>query len=163
MFTVTRLMNNRALVEGTDVRGRTGLAVLDTWQWDSIEDRLRFQQAESKFEQVVEDFFAPLLQGAEEVAQETAPAKPDPISYVIFAPGAEGVEAKEAEVMHLNTDSIVLRLIEEDPVAPRLRWVTDSQLEVVEVVAEDPTFGEDPGDVTEPGTPDDSFPVPPVA
>jgi hypothetical protein len=118
------------MVVGTDTFGTTGKCVLDSTEWDEVKSGAEYDQAIEAFDAAVADFFAPILEAAE--ATTAVIEKPqDPSSYVVLSEAVEGVEGKPAQLIHLNTDSIVLRLIESGD-EDRLVWV-DGRLEVLEL------------------------------
>lgn len=130
-FSITRLVNHRVLVTGTDTFDVSGKVTLDSSQWDEIKANTQYSEALDAFDAAVESFFAPLVEAAE-AAEKAAPvAVPvDPMSYVVLNEEVEGVQAQPAQLIHLNADSIVLRLIEFGD-TDRLVWV-DGRLEVLE-------------------------------
>jgi hypothetical protein len=129
-FDTTRLVGSRVMVVGTDTFGTKGQTVLDSTQWDEVKSNTAYDQAIEAFDAAVADFFAPILEAAEATA--VAIEKPqDPSSYVVLSEAVEGVEGKPAQLVHLNNDSIVLRLIESGD-EDRLVWV-DGGLEVLEL------------------------------
>jgi hypothetical protein len=131
-FSTTRLVNGRVLVRGKDTFGTKGQVTLDSTQWDEIQADAQYSQALDAFDAAVEAFFAPLTDAAKAANEAVAVVQPhDPIAYVVLDEGVEGVEAKPAQLIHLNTDSIVLRLIESGD-TDRLVWV-DGKLEVLEL------------------------------
>lgn len=129
-FEVKRLVNHRAIVSGTDTFGVTGSAALDTTQWDEIQANVKFDQATEAFDEVVEEFFAPMLAAADNVKAALVPRPEDPASYVVLSEEVEGVEAKPRVLVRLDDDTIVLRLIDSGE-TDRLVWV-DGKLEVLE-------------------------------
>lgn len=135
-FNTTNLANARVLVQGTDIHGGTGKVILDGSQWAEIKARKEHDAALENYDQEVERFFAPLM-AAEAKLEATHYMQVDPASVVVLDPGTEGVEARQGTIAQLNSDSIVLRLIEEGK-TDRLIWVGDS----LEVTAfEAPTSG----------------------
>lgn len=139
-FTINRLVGGRAVVSGTDKFGTTNQVVVDTTQWDEINASTAFDQATEAFEAAVEDFFKPLTEAAEKINKQLN--KPnDPLSYVVLHEGSEGVPAQAEQLIKLNKDSIVLRLVGAGN-TDRLVWVGDN-LEVLE--ADTPLPGLDRG------------------
>lgn len=130
-FTTTPMIGNRVLVSGTDSFGVTGKEILDSTQWVGINEHKEFDQASASFDQAVEDFFAPIIEAAEAMHKTLDKPTVDSIDYVVLHEAVEGVPAQRGELVKLNRDSVVLRLIEQGDFA-RLVWVNDS-LEVLEV------------------------------
>jgi len=130
-FTTSRMLNSKVLVKGTDLAGTTGSTVVDSSQWDEIKDRQEFSQATDVFEKAVNDFYAPLVAAAENVkALQNKPT--DPIGFVVFEEATEGKAAKPGDLVKLNSDSIILRLVESGD-TDRLVWLDESTLGVLEV------------------------------
>lgn len=130
-FTTVALTGDRVLVKGTDVFGNEGQTVLDGAAWAEVKRHRAFHEAEGSFDTAVEEFFAPLMEASEKLQQAIATPALDPDSYVVLVEGEEATEGRSQEVIKLDTDSIVLRLIERGD-TDRLVWVMD-QLEVMQV------------------------------
>jgi len=128
-FTTINLTGNRVLVRGTDVHGAAGEATLDASQWNELKVRDDVQKAQENFDSKVDEFFAPLLEAAEQ-AKSSMDKPRDSISYVVIEEGVEGRPGRAEHVVSLTRDSIVLRLIEEGN-TDRLIWV-NGELEVAE-------------------------------
>ena len=133
-FTVTRLVGNRALVQGTDTLGTSGKTVVDTTQWDDINGHDQYSQAEADFESAVNQFFGPLIEAAEKFEREVD-VPSDPAGYVVLQEEVEATEGQERVIVQLTRDSMILRLIEQGE-TDRLVWVGDT-LEVSEHVTDD--------------------------
>ena len=128
-FTTTRLVGSRVLIKGQDVFGVEGQTIVSSEQWDEIGADKAYSQAEADFNAAVEDFFKPLTEAAEKMHK--AVEKPaDSIGYVVLQEGEEGKPAVAEQLIKLTHDSIVLRLIEQNPTTNRLVWVGD-ELEVL--------------------------------
>ena len=155
-FTVAPLLNDQALVVGTDYNNVTNQVVVSTSEWNDIKGHNNFVEATANFDAAVEEFYAELTEAADAVNLAlNATTAPDPMSSIVLHEGVEGVEAKPAVVRQLSTDSIILRIIEAGD-TDRLVWVGD-QLQVLAA----PTFSEAPfvtsptgtdGPVDEPAT-----------
>lgn len=142
-FTITRLVGARAVVQGTDRFGTHGSVVVDTTQWDEVNASTAFDKATEAFEHAVEEFFKPLTEATEKINRSLN--KPnDPLSYVVLKEGVEATPGQAEQLIKLNHDSIVLRLVEENSNTDRLMWVND-QLEVLEADTPLP-FGADESD-----------------
>jgi hypothetical protein len=129
-FTVTRLIGSRALVRGEDVTGNTGETVLDTTQWDELNQHKAVDAATAEFDKAVEEFFAPLTKAAEAVGKKLE-RPTDEIDFVVVHEGVDPVAGVPAHVVRLTHDSKVLRLIEGGN-DQRLVWVMD-HLEILDV------------------------------
>jgi len=127
-FTVTRLTDQRALVNGEDVNGVVGQQVVDTSQWDEIIAHNNQHVAQAQFDEAVEKFFEPLTKAA--AAQERAGIVPeDKFGLVVLHEEQEGVAPLPAVVIELTYDSMILRAVDEGE-TDRLIWVND-RLEVL--------------------------------
>ena len=129
-FTTRNLTNDHVVVSGTDVDGNSGKVVLDASQWVSLNKRDDVSQAQAAFEAAVEEFFKPLTDAAERASQTVSTVDED--SFIVLHEGVEGVAGRPADILRLNHDSIVLRIIEQGN-QDRLVWVRDV-LEVLEVL-----------------------------
>jgi hypothetical protein len=123
-FTTTALVNERVLVQGTDFLGVEGKTVLDSSQWTQVNQHKQFDQATDEFDAAVAAFFQPITDAAEKVKTATTRDE-DPSSFVVLSEEVEGVQAKPAHRVSLTKDSIILRLLEENPQTDRLAWVGD--------------------------------------
>lgn len=130
-FTTVALTGDRVLVKGTDRFGTTGETVLDGSTWAEVKRHTAFKDAESTFNEAVEDFFAPLMEAADQLQSTLSVRKPDPDTYVVLEEGEAATPGRQREVIHLDADSVVLRLIEAGQ-TDRLVWVMD-RLEVMQV------------------------------
>ena len=106
-FHTTDLSGNRVLVEGTDVRGNFGSQVIDASEWLEIMEAVDALQADRQ----------PQL---------------DPLSYVVVQEGVDSVQGQDEIAVRLSPDSMILRLLEDDPQTIRLIWVND----VLEILPE---------------------------
>lgn len=138
-FTTMNLTGERVLVRGTDVTGKDGETVLDSSQWNEVNRHRGVAEASADFDAEVDNFFAPLLRAAEKFETARAGRDEDPIAKFVIHEGTPAVEGREEIAVHLNKDSIVLRLIERGD-TDRLVWVGDS-LEVLEVLPGTSTSG----------------------
>jgi hypothetical protein len=131
MFTITRLVNDRAIVRGTDVFGTEGTTTVSTKQWDEVQADTQYKQAEADFESTVEEFFKPLTD-AHNAMHQKLERPTDASSYIVLDEGSEGVPAQPRHLIRLNRDSVILRLVEQGDIS-RLVWV-DDELEILEVL-----------------------------
>ena len=129
-FTVQTMLGGRALVQGTDINGTSGKCLVSTIQWDELNARDAFSQAQADFDAEVEAFFKPLTKAAKKAKKALAVPSSDPVAYVVVDKGSKGKEARPRQVVALSHDSIILRLIEENQ-TDRLVWVNESTLGVV--------------------------------
>lgn len=130
MFTTTKLAGDRVLVAGADVTGTTGTQILDALQWNSLKATQDHMDAHASYDAAVEAFYAP-LNAATDALKATAKPKTDPLFYVVAQEGSEAIEGTAEILIHLDHDSAVLRLIEQDPENPRLLWV-EGNLEILD-------------------------------
>lgn len=142
-FNAVRLAGNRMLVtDGTDQRQ----TVLDISQWESVKAEMKFDSAESDFEAAVKKFFAPLEAAAEAVKAAKAP-KVDAAFYVVVKEEVQGTTYQQEQVVLLDHDSAIARMIESGDTS-RLVWVGNDKIEITEEADEDPEplVAEDSGD-----------------
>lgn len=131
-FTVTKLVNERAMIIGTDKFGVSGKTIVSTEQWDEVNSNTAYDQATEAFDAAVKEFFAPLTEASEKLV--SALEKPeDETGYVVLNEGAPATPGEERVLIKLTRDSMILRLIEEGKADSRLVWVND-ELEVLEPV-----------------------------
>lgn len=133
-FSLTPLVGDRVLIKGEDTAGTADSCVVDSSQWNAIKQDTNYNQAVEAFDEAVDAFFAPLLEAAATLEGAASPDVPeDSIQYVVLKEEVVGTKAEPAQLVHLNHDSVVLRLIE-DGQENRLLWVSGS-LEVVDLVS----------------------------
>ena len=124
MFEITPLLDGSTLVEGTDSKGTSGSVVLYSPAWQAVVNARTQAAATEEFDATVEAFFAPIVEAAEKVA------KVDENPWATVTIGEE-VEGKTPQVIHLDSEGIVLRVLEEGD-SDALRWVANgTQLVVV--------------------------------
>lgn len=128
-FSITPLLGQRALIQGTDTAGVTGKVTVSTQQWDELNARKGFEEAQAGFDEAVAKFFAPITEAAE-AANQKVEVPVDEMSYVVLNEGVEAVAGQPDEIVKLWSDSILIRLVEAKQFK-RLVWVGD----VLEVTA----------------------------
>jgi len=127
MFVVTPLMGGGTLVEGTDITGRTGRTILVSDRWDAVKSVRAHMRAAEAFDEVVHEFFAPITEAAEAATAIAHPVKDDWSRVTLV----EGTEGEVAEVISLDMDGILLRLLEETD-GSTLRWVGEDMLVAIQ-------------------------------
>ena len=145
-FTATALANEHFLVEGTDIRGKHGEAVVYGGDWLEIKRMLGTDSAKEQLDAAIEEFFKPLVEAADAFAAAKAPVV-DALSVVVLNEGTAGEPARERKVLHLTRDSQILRAIEEGA-TDRLLWVNGElvitaapvEIHTPEVVENNPPF-----------------------
>ena len=123
MFVVTPLMGGGTLVEGTDVTGKTGRTILLSDKWEAVQSVRSHMRASEAFDEVVQEFFAPLTEAAEAAQAIAHPTATDWSTVTLV----EGTEFEPAEVVSLDMDGTLLRLLAETD-GSSLRWVGDDTL-----------------------------------
>ena len=137
-FTVTRLANQQAIVQGTDSFGNTGRLLLSTYSYDAWKARHATDTAKEEFDSAVEDFFAPLTAAAEKLeAARNKPAPIDPMFTVVSGEKVEGTDTVHQTIEGLDFNTAVLRAILDLQDTSRLIWVDDKTLGFTELVVED--------------------------
>lgn len=119
VFNTTTLVDDRVLVEGTEVGETT---VLDSRQWENIKGAAAVEDSNKEFDQTVKDFFAPILEKEAELGRKHAESF-DPELYIVQTEAVEGVEEVHQEIVRLTNDTVILRMIEGGNTS-RLRWVS---------------------------------------
>jgi hypothetical protein len=122
-FTTTPLINGGVLVEGTDVKGNTGATILRSTAWEMVVHLRAHEVASEQFDQVVKEFFAPLTEAADAAQALIAGPTQDWAKVTL----GESVKGHEAEVVQLDSDGIILRLLDEGH-EDSLRWVGENEL-----------------------------------
>lgn len=136
-FKITKLLAQRAIIEGTDVTGKSDSVVVSTAEWDHIQEHVR-QDAEGKaLDAAFRKFYQPLSDAVAAI-QDAAPA-PDPLLTYVYDEGVPGVEARPAKAHTLGHDAVLLRAVESgDPATlDRLRWVSVGGTVSLEIAAAD--------------------------
>ena len=118
MFTVTKLMGPGTLVEGEDVTGKSGRTILISDKWEMLQSVIAHNKAAEVFDATVAEFFAPLTDAAELATAIAHPVAED-WSKVTLTEATEGVAA---EVIELDMDGVILRLLDETD-GSMLRWI----------------------------------------
>ena len=126
-FTTTNLINGGVLVEGTDVAGYIGRTILHSDAWTMVQHLRAHEIADAEFDQVVEEFFKPLTDAADKARALVAGPTQDWGTVTL----GEQVQGHEAEVIRLDADGILLRLLDEGK-SDLLRWV-DNTLVAIQV------------------------------
>ena len=144
-FTVTRLANQQAIVQGTDNFGNAGKLVLGTHTYDARKARYATDTAKGEFDSAVESFFAPLMKAAEKLEDaRNKPAPIDPMFTVVTGETIEGTDTVHQIIENLDVNTAILRAILDLQDTSRLIWVDDKTLGFTElVVAPEPDVEED--------------------
>ena len=129
-FIVQLMLGAQALVSGADHLGNEGKTIVSTTQWDELKDRSNFSSATEDFDAAVEAFFAPLQEASAKIEKAAAGKEQDPTEYIVLKKGVKAVTGETDQIVELNKDSIILRLIEEGN-TDRLVWVDESTLGVL--------------------------------
>ena len=129
-FVVQNMLGSQALVTGRDTLGNEGKCIVSTTQWDGLKEQANFSSATEDFDAAVEAFFAPLTEASAEIAKAAAGKPQDPAEYVVLKRGVEAVTGETDQIVELELDSIILRMIEEGT-TDRLVWVDESTLGVL--------------------------------
>lgn len=130
-FNVTKLARHRVLIKGLDDDMVARQTVLDSTQWDSLQDLKVVDSAKAGVDAAVEALFAPVVTAIQE-AEETIKANRtvDPAFIYQLSAGVDAVAGRAAEEVELNDASVILRLLAEGQ-EHRLTWVGDT----IEVLA----------------------------
>jgi hypothetical protein len=123
MFTITPLLGGGTLVEGTDVTGKSGRTILISDRWDAVQSLRNHMRASEAFDEVVTEFFKPLTEAADAASAIAHPVTTQWNKVTI----SEGTEFEPAEVIDLDMDGVLLRLLHEEQ-HDLLRWVGEDVL-----------------------------------
>ena len=121
-FTTIALTGNKVLVEGTDVRGLSDSQVVDSTQWDRVKSNASYKTALSAIDDAIATLVAPITAAVDAANAIAKPATLDPLLYVVEQDAVEHVAGQQQMLTKLNSDSVILRAIEEGK-ADRLLWV----------------------------------------
>lgn len=133
-FSTKNLSNGRVLVKGADIDGNVGQIVVDGAEWAALKQAQEHSKLHEAADDAINAFFAPLHEALDQLIDAHKPST-DPLFYVVLEEGQEKVEGKSQTIAKLSQDSAILRLIEEDARAPRLVWITGTDLEILEAPA----------------------------
>ena len=128
-FTTIKLSGHRVLVEGFDNMGTAHQTILNSEEFDEIEQHFELEQADDVFNQAVAAFFAPLTEAAEQHRDQVAQGI-DPAFLLVVDEGQVGQAARDQVVIELGLDTVILRMLAVGDTS-RLLWVGD----VIEVLA----------------------------
>jgi hypothetical protein len=123
MFTVTQLLGGGSLVEGTDVTGKEGRTILISDKWEAVKSVRAHIKASEAFDEVVTEFFKPLTEAADAASAIAHPVTAEWSKVTLV----EGTEFEPAEVVSLDMDGVLLRLLEETD-GSTLRWIGEDTL-----------------------------------
>ena len=128
-FTTIKLTGHQTLVEGFDNMGTAHQAILNSEQFDEIEEYFKQEQADEVFDQAVAEFFAPLTEAAEQHRDQVAQGF-DPAFLLVVEEGQAGQAARDQVAIALELDTVILRMLAVGDTS-RLLWVGD----MIEVLA----------------------------
>lgn len=140
-FTATPLAHHEYLVEGTDAAGVTDSTVVNGTQWDAVRERTRVREALEQFDVALEEFYAPLVEAAEQAERAVQRPELDPLLYVVEQEEVEAVDGQDRKVLPLDPGAVILRAVEEG-CFDRLRWVKGEL--VVTAARPTPEDGDEP-------------------
>ena len=124
-FIYTELSNDRALV--TD--GGKRETVLNVFDWNQAKLQLQHKEAVNEYDDTVAEFFAAITDAAEKLEESLLPVQ-DPNAYITIVEGEAGTPHVCGQVMHLDYDSQIARLIAEGQ-TDRLVWVGKDRIEIL--------------------------------
>ena len=121
------LISGGYLVKGTDAEGNKGTTILNSDSWDALVHLRTHEVAQEQFDAVVKEFFAPLTDAADQAKAQLKGATQDWGTVTL----GKRVVGHEAQVVHLDADGILLRLLHEGQ-GDLLRWVNDETLVAIQ-------------------------------
>lgn len=122
-FRTTELADNTVLVEGTDVRGTEGQQVINPYAWVELKLRNEEKEAVASVDDAIKSLVAPITAAIEAANRRLTRPELDPLSYVTLSEGTEAVAGAPRELVKLDSDSVILRALEEGQ-GDRLIWVS---------------------------------------
>lgn len=117
-FTITPLLSGGSLIEGTDSKGNNGTTILQSDRWDAVQAIRTHQFASEEFDAAVKVFFEPLTTAADAAKAAIA----GPTSELASVTITKGVEGVQAQVIELDEQGILLRMLAEGR-HDQLRWI----------------------------------------
>lgn len=122
-FTIQALANRRAVIEGTDKNNVSGQQIVDTTQWDGLNQEASVRKEQEAYDKQVKKFYAPVTKAADKLAKAKASVnEPDPLTYVQVQEAVKGTDTVQEIRVNLNNDSVLLRTVQEG-LFDRLIWV----------------------------------------
>lgn len=118
MLEITKTLDGRTFVEGTDTKGNSGSCVLQSDAWDAVLAMRAQHAAMVEFDATVDSFFAPLVEAAEKF-DAAVTGSDNTWSEVVLG---EDIEGQRAQAIHLDTQGVLLRLLDETD-GSMLRWI----------------------------------------
>jgi hypothetical protein len=125
-FEITPLVSGGYLVEGNDFKGNSGSTILRSARWDLVKHLRTHEVATEEFNLMVTEFFAPITAAADKAKALIAGPTAEWGTVTI----TEGTEGKAGQIIELDEQGILLRLLDEDQV-DKLRWVNNELVATV--------------------------------
>lgn len=120
-LTVTPLMNEEFLVEGTDSKGTDNSIVLHSPAWAAYQYATTHIVATGEFNDAVLEMFKPLTDAADAARARLSALKGEDFASVQVT---EGLDAVQGETISLDPDGILLNILHQGK-GDILRWVGD--------------------------------------
>lgn len=120
-FTVTPLMNEEFLVEGTDSRGTDNSMVLHSPAWAAVVYARGLVEATGVFNTAVREMFKTVTDAADKAKANLASLKGEDYNTVTMT---EGADAVLGETIALDPDGVLLNILDQGK-SDILRWVGD--------------------------------------
>jgi hypothetical protein len=127
-FAQTLLAGERVLVQGPSGEQ----CILDADQFNELKRQKAFDAAAEEFDQVVNEFFAPMLDAISLIQDKLGATeiRTDDPYVLVLEPAVEGAEGRPAKTVYLDHDTAVLRLLEAGQ-EDRLVWIGSDRIEIL--------------------------------
>lgn len=128
MFAQTPLAGERILVQGPSGEQ----CVLDANQFNELKKHQAFDAAAEEFDQVVNEFFAPMLDAISLIQDKLGATeiRTDDPYILVLEPEVQGAESRPAKTLLLEHDTAVLRLLDAGQ-EDRLIWIGSDRIEIL--------------------------------
>lgn len=128
MFTQTQLAGARVLVQGPNDEQ----CILDAEQFNKLKKHQAFDAAAEEFDQVVNEFFAPMLNAISLIQDKLGATeiRADDPYVLVLEPEVQGAEGRPAKTVYLDHDTAVLRLLDAGQ-EDRLIWIGSYRIEIL--------------------------------
>ena len=128
MFAQTQLAGDRVLVQGPNGEQ----CILDADQFNELKKHQAFNAAAEEFDQVVNEFFAPMLDAISLIQDKLGATeiRADDPYVLVLEPEVQGAEGRPAKTVYLEHDTAVLRMLDAGQ-EDRLIWIGSDRIEIL--------------------------------
>ena len=128
MFAQTQLAGDRVLVQGPNGEQ----CILDADQFNELKKHQAFDAAAEEFDQVVDEFFAPMLDAISLIQDKlnATEIRTDDPYVLVMEPEVQGAEGRPAKTVYLEHDTAVLRMLDAGQ-EDRLIWIGSDHIDIL--------------------------------